>query len=195
MLNTSNHETEIKFRLSNAKEHASVISHLNAHFKDGVRTKVFEVNVLYDRDGELKEEDKVLRVRKEFSMPDGKNIQTILTFKGPATDTQGGIKSRAEFNMTVDALIEEVLHGLGYEESLRYEKFRITYPRFCPAKANSGDICEVVVDHLPNIGYFVEIEGPSESVIQHAVVELGLGSMKVEPKSYASIVRNLGKKK
>lgn len=124
-----------------------------------------ERNLVFDtRDRQLVREDKLLRLRTTDRGRDG-----ILTYKGPARS--GRYKQREEIEQTVaegddGALaIEPLLAALGYEVECLYEKRREVWA--CPG-------CEVVLDELPTIGWFVEVEAQSEERVREVVDLLGL---------------------
>lgn len=117
-----------------------------------------ETNVIFDRNGELLRTGRLLRLRIT-------DATTTLTFKGPATTTPAGVKSREEQECQVDnsQSLEAILIRLGYAPFSRYEKFRTVWT------LGQGAIC---LDLLP-FGHFLEIEA-SPADIPRLARDLGL---------------------
>jgi len=116
---------------------------------------IHEINTYLDSpDADLKREDRGLRIRVERI--DDQPPRTVITHKGPRA--HGPLKSREEDECDVhsadDAL--NLFRALGYHPILTFEKRRTRY--------TLGG-CRVEVDELPLIGWFVEIEGPSEKAV------------------------------
>ena len=141
---------------------------------------VFESNRLFDTpDGRLGREGSALRLREERRPDDGAVLRTVLTFKGPRRP--GPIKRRPEFETTVGqaAPAVAILEGLGLAESFRYEKRRTTW--------HVGE-CEVVLDQVPRLGWFVEVEGPSEEAVLGQLADLGLGGEPLIGETYVHLL-------
>ncbi len=126
-------------------------------------------DVLFDTSDEtLRQSDRGLRLRQ--SRPLGVDapapVQVLLTFKGPRAPSN--LKSRLEVETPVDdaGALHEILAGLGYHPAVRLEKRRETW---------ALDDCEVALDELPQLGWFVEIEGPNEPTIRSTAARLDLG--------------------
>jgi len=90
----------------------------------------------------------------------------MLTFKGPRDKTHL-LKIRMEIQTYVDdaGAIAEILKQLGYRGTIVVRKRRLSY---CLGN------CQVELDQLPRIGRFVEVEGPSQKVVQAVCRQLGL---------------------
>jgi predicted adenylyl cyclase CyaB len=108
-----------------------------------------EDNWLLDRDGELRANGGILRIRK-----DGQGC--LVTFKGPAT-FDGPAKVRRELEMRLasaeDAM--SLFEALGYTVNKRYQKIREEW------RLGAETIC---LDHTP-IGDFVEFEGSKAEAV------------------------------
>lgn len=127
---------------------------------------VRELNRLFDDAHEsLRARGAALRVREEFSIDDGRPIRTLVTYKGPRS--QSRLKRRPEMEVVVEAAepLVAILQALGLRESFRYEKRRTAW--------HAGR-CEVVIDELPHLGWFVEVEGPTENAVLECLADLGL---------------------
>lgn len=136
-------------------------------------SRVFESNRMFDTpDGELRRQGRGLRVRVSRPIDAGGDKaadptgeRTLLTCKGPKTATR--VKSREEIELEVQDAdrMALILERLGFAQTVLYEKRRETW---------TLDDCEVVLDELPELGWWVEIEGPSESAITAARRRLSL---------------------
>jgi adenylate cyclase, class 2 len=139
----------------------------------------FEINTFFDTPANaLRAADKGFRIRANRDASSGKT-EHIVTFKGPRQ--AGELKSREEIEFTVDdsdAAIQ-VFAELGYRVSIRFEKRRRSW-RFMD--------CKVELDELPDLGAFVEIEGPSHDAVIAARKVLGLAGESLISDSYASMI-------
>jgi len=135
-------EIEIKFRVDDIR---ALDRRLR---KSGFRLltpRTHEMNTLYDLPGQvLRKRGELLRLRKYGS-------EWVLTHK--AKGKAGPHKTRIETETKVadGAMMEGILHALGFVPTFRYEKFR--------AEWSDGE-GHVVVDETP-IANFGEIEGPA----------------------------------
>ena len=155
MTNTNNQEQEVKFYLGDRPGFESRLLGVGAALRTG---RVFEANLRFDdRDGSLTRAGRVLRLRQDEIVR--------LTYKGP---TQFGhevnVRAEIEFEASSFENARAFLEALGYQVSVRYDKYRTTY--------DLGPV-EVVLDELP-YGDFAEIEGPDTATIQTAADVLGL---------------------
>ena len=157
---------------------------------------VFEVNRLFDDpEGSLRGRRSALRVREAFRLPDRVRLRTILTFKGPPA--AGPVKRRPEFELQVEAAepLVAILEALGLSETFRYEKRRTHFPpervltSDIRARAGHGGACEVVLDEVPHLGWFAEIEGPTEEAVLVELADLGLADAPLIRASYIRLLR------
>jgi len=141
---------------------------------------VLEVNRIFDSaDGGLRKSGAAVRVREERPAAGGEARRTILAYKGPKQP--GRFKRRAELQTAVadgDAILL-ILRALGYVETFHFEKRRTTW-RLGP--------CEVVLDELPHLGWFAEVEGPTEDAVQQALADLGMADEPVLAQSYMRLL-------
>ena len=150
-------ETEIKLRLPQGAEHAR--AHLQQHGFHPAGPRHLETDQLFDLPvHELRQTGRVLRLRSTGS-------RWILTYKGAVEKAPGGEtrhKSREEIETEISdgAAFEQILMGLGYQPSFRYEKFRTIFRA-------SGEPGIVTLDETP-IGDFLELEGPGYWIDQTA---------------------------
>jgi adenylate cyclase class 2 len=141
---------------------------------------VFEVNRLFDdAAGSLRRKGSALRLREERRPGDGAVVRTVLTFKGPRTESR--MKRRPEFEVTVEAAdpLVAILESLGLSEAFRYEKRRTTW---------HAGACEVVLDEVPHLGWFAEVEGPTEEAVLAVLADLGLGDEPILRHSYIRLL-------
>jgi len=129
-------------------------------------TQVLEENRLFDTaDRKLQTADCGLRLRTRRALDGGQPVSTTLTYKGPRA--AGEIKTREELEtaLTDPSASATILQRLGFAEVVAYEKRRETWQL---------DGCDVCLDELPQLGWFVEIEGPSVATIEAVASKLGL---------------------
>jgi adenylate cyclase class 2 len=134
----------------------------------------FEANVVYDTpQRSLKAQGVLLRLREH-------NNIFVLTLKRASVTTSETAKVYDEFETEVPnaRAMREILAGLGYEPSMRYEKLREKW---------SLRGCEVCLDLLP-FGAFAEIEGPEAAIVQCAA-DLGLAPEKASKATYHDLNR------
>lgn len=102
-----------------------------------------------------------------------------MTFKG--AQQAGLFKARGEIEFVVDRAEAAInlLAAVGFVETLRFQKRRESW--------TLGD-CEVELDELPQLGRFVEIEGPSDDAIRAIALQLGLDPAHSIRESYAALL-------
>lgn len=135
----------------------------------------FEHNEVFDTpQGHLRGADSLLRLRR-----DGRNV---LTYKGPRESKDSPVKNRVEIETQVSdyAAAAAIIEALGYVRVWTYEKRRETW--------RLGGV-EVVLDTLPEIGTYIEIEGSSEDECLDALARLGVDRAAVTPRTYAELFR------
>ena len=141
--------------------------------------KVLETNTFFDTpDGRLVREGKGLRVRHSRDDETGQQ-RHVVTFKGPPH--KGELKIREEIEFTPDdgEAAAALLQAIGFEVVLSFEKRRETWER---------DDCEVVLDELPILGLFVEIEGSGEAPVMRLREKLGLADRPLIRTGYATML-------
>ena len=141
------------------------------------------MNRIFDtRKRKLRAKSCGLRVRT--STFDGARPPEVrLTFKGPREP--GEFKSREELEVvTTDGqTLIEILARLGYHEVVHYEKRRETW---------ALDDCEVVLDELPRLGWWLEIEAASEQAVTDVRGRLNLSSTPPADKTYVAMAAKHG---
>ncbi|HEV2294645.1 MAG TPA: class IV adenylate cyclase [Tepidisphaeraceae bacterium] len=141
-----------------------------------------ELNTFFDTpDRTLVAQDKGLRIRLTCDFATG-DERHVVTYKGP--QRAGTLKHREELEFTADdgeqaALL---LQRLGYGPTLSFEKRRETWRL---------DDCLVELDELPQLGCFVEIEGPDEEAVLSVRETLELADRPLVKETYIAMVDEL----
>lgn len=175
-------EIEAKIRVADLKPIADRLTSLKAVLKGTVR----EEDIYFDNGAvELIKKDCGLRLRKRLS--DTQPPQIILTYKGPRQES--AFKSRPEYQVRLDdaETMVTIFQSLDFRESLKIQKTRQIWQL---------DDCEICLDDVSQLGLFVEVEGPSENVVQPVLVKLGLNPADHVSEGYARMMAarlNLGK--
>jgi adenylate cyclase class 2 len=170
-------ELELKFRITEPQEVRERLGRLGAK-RIGAG---LECNAIFDDAGRtLLTRGCGLRVRSVRSLDaPGDPPRGTLTYKGPIEG--GTVKSRPEIETPVsdpDATMR-LLEALGFLRVITFEKRRESWQL---------DACHVEIDELPQLGSFVEIEGPDEAQIRTVQSRLGLASDAIEPDTYVALV-------
>lgn len=155
-------ERELKFA---DVEHEAIRERLLDFEAERLTPPSLEDNWIFDREGDLGSEGRVLRLRVD-------GYGALLTLKGLAT-YEGGLKIRSETQTRVDdgPRMRSILEGLGYEVVKRYQKMREEW--------SLGSVT-IALDHTP-IGDFAEFEG--DGAVRVAK-RCGLEADKAEKRSY-----------
>jgi adenylate cyclase class 2 len=162
-------EIEVKIAVIGAPQTRAL---LKSHGFRILHPRVFEQNiVLDDPQGSIKARNLLLRVRSA-----GKHV--TVTFKGK--EAPGLYKRREEREFRASALDDclAVFKGIGFEPSLRYEKYRTEFIR-------GTEPGHVTLDETP-IGVFMELEGPARW-IDHTAKDLGYSRNDYIGLSYARL--------
>lgn len=172
-------EIEIKFRIDDPALFRRRLESAAARRSESL----LETNWLFDTpDGGLRHHDCGLRVR-EMRIEDGKTTRTTLTFKGPRVS--GELKVREEVETTVhDATaVRLILARLGYRPMVLFEKRRECWQL---------GACEVTLDELPRLGWWLEIEGPTAEEVGKTRQVLGLGDVSPVAQTYVEMAARHG---
>jgi len=165
-------ECELKFRVAGPDDHErleQVLRDLGAEF-EGMYD---EENLRFNGPGKSTRQTS-LRLRLLDGGPTG-----VLTAKGPATFVRG-IKIREETEVAVDdahAMLD-LLEALGFAVAFSYRKHRATW--LLGAAAVTLDTLEA--------GWFVEVEGPRDS-IEDSARKLGLDPKDAVTESYSALAK------
>jgi adenylate cyclase class 2 len=148
-------EREIKLYLENLP---ALAERLRVCGAEQVRPRTLERNFRLDTpDRDLAAQGQLLRLRQDDKVR--------VTFKEGGR-IEDGIIARQEIEFTTDnfEITRKLFEALGYEVVVIYEKYRQIF--------EIGDV-EVVLDELP-FGDFIEIDGPSNTLIEGVAQMLGL---------------------
>ncbi len=170
-----NHETEIKLRYEGTARSARAMIERRGYKM--IEPRTLEADQLFDRAGELKNSDQLLRLRRAGRT--GKKLSTI-TYKGPGERSRHKSREEIEFDVSDPEALTLVLHRLGYHPAFRYEKYRTKFSR-------SSDKGIITIDETP-MGIFLEIEGAPDWIDKTAA-RLGYSPQHYLTRSYASLYR------
>lgn len=168
-------ETELKLHTPDLSRVRLALEEASAAL---TKPRVYERSLRYkNAAGTLGEEGIVLRLR-QTSADDQRGL---LTYKEGAR-IANGISQRFEAEAAVAdfEMMAMILHKLGYEIALIYEKYRTTY---------TLDEAEIMLDEMP-FGSFSEIEADAD-VIESLVMRLGLENQPRMAASYTEIFANV----
>jgi len=179
------HEIEAKYRLADPAAMRALLLGRGAECVG----RVLEINRIFDTpDGALRRADSGLRIRvtqppDDAPKSDASPQRATLTFKGPRC--AGPLKSREEIETEIGdaAALAELLQRLGFRETVRYEKRR---------EAWRVGLCEVALDELPRLGWFVEVEGPSAESVESVCADLHLGHKDRITETYVALAAAKG---
>lgn len=168
-------EIEAKIKVSELQTFRARLEMHGAKFE----SRVLEKNLFFDTPSSaLRLTDRGLRVRSAKDETD-QSESCKITFKGPRQP--GKFKNREERELKAEDAEKaaDLLDAIGFRRTLGFEKKRETW---------TLRDCEVELDELPHIGFFVEVEGPNEQSI-HAVRELlGLADAPLTDMSYIGLI-------
>src|SRR6201982_3306059 len=161
-------EREQKYRIARVDTIRKRLLKLGAK----VHASGFERNELYDCDDRLRRQDLKLRLRCH-----GGKI-AMLTLKGPRQNEHQ--KTRMEVETPVEyTAAKRILELLDFRVKETYSKVREEYRL---------EGCAVFLDHIPNAGWFVEIEVPRRKISATAR-RLGLRPANREHRSYRKLIK------
>jgi adenylate cyclase class 2 len=124
-----------------------------------------------------------LRLRHQTG-PGGR--KAFLTFKGPKHKTRYKTRLESETQISDFDATLRIFMGLGYKTAIVVQKTRWIW------KLGS---CLICLDDLPALGYFVEVEGPSEKQVEKTLRKLQLADLPSITNGYAKLTADaLGKK-
>jgi adenylate cyclase, class 2 len=168
-------EIEAKMRVEDVE---AVVALLKEHNATALGDYL-ERNIFYDtEDRNLLAADEGLRIRSARDLNSG-NVRTVLTHKGP--NGYGQLKNREETEVGIEDAdaAGQLVERLGYRRWLTFEKRRRSWQL---------DGCRIDLDHLPHLGHFIEIEGPTEEWVMKMRDRLGMGSRPLIKASYVAML-------
>lgn len=168
------YETEIKIAIRNEEQKGKLLKKCQEKSK-GEAGQVFQRDEYYDTQDELlKEQDLTVRLRKI-------NDRILLALKGPRIYMTEQMHKRIELEFSVvdEREIKEQLECQKLNATTIIEKRRWSF--------RIHD-CTVVIDELPFIGAFVEIEGSSRENIEHIMKILDLSAENAVRENYTELL-------
>lgn len=167
-------ELEIKISIGSDEDFKQVYEQCTQLFGPS-RSYLKQLDEYFDTpDGQLKKQDLVVRIRSNGE-------KKTIALKSPRVELPSGMTNRIEleFLSAEGENIREQLLSQGLNLSQATEKERWTFIH---------KDCEIVLDKLPFIGSFIEIEGPSETAINQIVALLQLSSSEVVRQNYGELM-------
>jgi adenylate cyclase class 2 len=149
--------------------------------------RVLEINRVFDTPGRrLLGAECGLRVRQCQPVDreaTGEPPFASLTYKGPRSAAP--LKSREELETPVadPTALVAILERLGFQAVIVYEKRR---------EAWQLGLCEITLDELPRLGWWIEIEGPDIVAIETARMQLGLADAAPVRETYVEMAAARG---
>ena len=167
-------EIEAKLKVDSLPEIERKLGELGAEFLAEQQQTDYHFD---DVSRTLTSTDRCLRIRRQSV---GGSEEFFLTYKGAKESSN--FKKRQEIEVRIEDAdsMQNLLAALAYEKVFTVEKTRWLW--------QLGG-CWVALDHLPLLGDFVEIEGPSAGKIADVQKNLGLASVPHIPKSYAQLIK------
>ena len=164
-------EIEAKIEVENLDVYAERLKKLGGHFEHQCAQRDY----FFDYpDRRLLRADCGLRLRQQT---DDKHEEIMLCYKGPR-DADSVYKRRQEVEFAVGKLTaaHRFLEALGFEVTIAFEKRRSLW--------RLAD-CTVCLDQVVELGFFIEIEGPSEEAVAEVQAKLQLQDAQHLTTSYA----------
>jgi adenylate cyclase class 2 len=138
--------------------------------------RVMEQNQIFDSpDGKLRRAGSAIRLRTGQPLEGTARPAATLTYKGPRE--AGLFKAREEIETEVASpeAAAEIIERLGLRPVAVYEKRRETWRL---------ELCDILLDELPLLGWWLEIEGPDDAAIEHVAARLGLADATLVHETY-----------
>lgn len=174
-------EIEAKLKVDSLSDVERKLKELGAEFI----AEQSQIDIQFDDvDSSLISTDRCLRLRRQSV---GENKRFLLTYKG--AKEKSDFKKRREIEIEIDSaeMTQRLLEELGYKKVLIVEKKRRLWRLWK---------CEIALDQLPQLGHFVEIEGPDSKAITEVQKRLDLAHIPSITKSYPQmILENLNRSK
>lgn len=148
-------------------------------------TRALEGNRMFDTaERSLQAADCGLRLRTRRSLEDGRPLSATLTYKGPRGVGALKVREEVEAEVADASSVATILRRLGFNEVVFYEKRRETWRL---------DECEVCLDELPRLGWFVEIEGPGAEAVEAVSRKLTFEAKAMLRETYVELATSHGK--
>ena len=165
-------EIEAKIRGESSGPIVEAIKEAKAEFL----CELIQKDSYFDESSKFKDSEQALRLRVSSCEEKRKNI---LAYKGPPQKSEFKRRQEIETEVSDSGNAEKLLQAIGYEKVLTFEKRRRLWQL---------DGCEIALDELPLLGYFVEIEGPDATAISKVQKKIGLEDLPHIRQSYADLM-------
>ena len=166
-------EIEAKLKVESLQEAESRLAELKAEFL----AEQSQIDYYFDdANRTLTKADECLRLRRQLT---GDDEKVFLTYKGAREKDEFKKRQEIEIEVVDFDSAQRLLSVLGYEKALVFEKKRRIW--------QLGG-CEVALDELPLLGFFLEIEGPDEKKIANVQKKLELTNLPHISESYATLM-------
>ena len=182
-------EIEIKLRVPDHAATRKVLLARGAGFIE----RVLETNQFFDRPGgDLRAAGCGLRLR--LLQREGQSAcAALLTWKGPSRSSVMHNRPSLDLTAAPAELAESFVKALGFVPTVAFEKRRESWAiqpsgELGGSQAAQLHACRVELDELPELGCFVEIEGPDERAVLSVRRRLGLEGVANEPTTYLAMV-------
>jgi len=166
-------EIEAKLKVDSFDDIERRLTELGAEFVGDYFQKDYYLD---DSDRSLTNGDICLRLRCETTC--GRE-RAALTYKGAKEKSDFKKRREIEIDISDSDALTELLSALGYASVTVVEKKRQLW---------RVGRCEVALDRLPQLGSFVEVEGPNSKSIAEVQRTLGLGHLLHIAESYACLI-------
>ncbi len=138
-----------------------------------------ELNMFFDRpDKSLHADGAGLRLRWLWHNQ-AVEPQALLTWKGRAVSSVMHHRPSLDISVHPPGQMADMLVVLGFVQTLAFEKLRESWRL---------ETSRIELDQLPELGNFVEIEGPTEAAVLTMQKRLGLFGRPIEPHTYIALV-------
>ena len=138
----------------------------------------FIADISANHDGVLERAKRLIRLAGEAGEID---TRPEVTFKGPRrTDARAKVRPEYQTHLDDHEALEKIFDACGLAPTAVVRKKRTSYRL---------DDCQVELDELPDIGCFVEVEGPDEEAIFALCERLGLTGEPVSESYLAMALR------
>ena len=165
-------EIEAKISVPSLEPIVQKLNRLGAKMIDSVK----EIDTYFmDCENRLHTRGCALRIRKQSG---SRGNLFFVTFKGPRASGHYKIRKEVETQIEDYDAFFHIFEGLGYTPRITIEKKRQLW---------EWNRCTVCLDELPKLGYFVEVEGPSEAQVKTVLTQLDLSDLPHIPSSYATL--------
>ncbi len=167
------HEIEAKLKVDSLKAVEKRLKDIGAEFTE----KLSQTDTYFDDStSSMLHSDQALRIRKQKQ---GDIRKYFLTYKGPKLKEKFKQRKELELKIQEPEKLKQILQALGYEQKLKVQKKRNIW--------KFRDML-IMLDSLPALGNFVEIEGPDSRSIEQLQEKLGLAEIEHIPDGYASLM-------